>query len=268
MIGTVKELFDSLWLKYFQGHEHVRKVYELFLEKESEVVNDHIALRTFDDEAVSIEKVSSKFKSLGYHAKGMYVFKEKKLKACHFEHENEKYPLVFISAFDVKSLSISNRELVNNVLLKLRNRRLENEDLLMGGRLWEPISYKDYQNLRSESEYAAWLCAFGYIPNHFTVSLNHCEQLRDFDILIPYLKENNIVLNDSGGIVKGTKEDKLIQASTKADVVEVEFSDGKYKIPGCYYEFAKRYLLPNGKLFRGFITTSADKIFESTDHKN
>ena len=34
-----------------------------------------------------------------------------------------------------------------------------------------------------------------------------------------------------------------------------------------YYELAKRYPLPSGELFQGFVPASADKIFESTDAK-
>jgi len=35
----------------------------------------------------------------------------------------------------------------------------------------------------------------------------------------------------------------------------------------CYYEFAYRYNKENRDVFTGFITNSADKIFESTDMK-
>jgi hypothetical protein len=41
--------------------------------------------------------------------------------------------------------------------------------------------------------------------------------------------------------------------------------EGLKEIPGCYYEFAKRYPDADGKLYSGFIAKSADKIFESTD---
>jgi len=43
--------------------------------------------------------------------------------------------------------------------------------------------------------------------------------------------------------------------------------EGEFDITGCYYEFAKRYKTSDGKLFRGFIAKSADKIFESTNRK-
>jgi hypothetical protein len=48
----------------------------------------------------------------------------------------------------------------------------------------------------------------------------------------------------------------------------MEFQDGMFEIPGCYYEFARRYTDKEGNLFSGFIAKSADKIFESTNFYN
>ena len=59
----------------------------------------------------------------------------------------------------------------------------------------------------------------------------------------------------------------LEQSSTLADSIEVELSDKKMQIPSCYFEFAKRYPLESGELYQGFVASSADKIFESTDKK-
>jgi len=81
------------------------------------------------------------------------------------------------------------------------------------------------------------------------------------------LKTNNFLLNDSGGEIKGSTDVYLEQSSTRADPTQVAFSDGTKTIPCCYYEFAKRYTMPDGKLFTGFVAQSADKIFESTDNK-
>ena len=56
-----------------------------------------------------------------------------------------------------------------------------------------------------------------------------------------------------------------IWGSKNASSVEVKFTEGVYNIPGCYYEFAKRYPDSSGQLYQGFVAASADKIFESTD---
>ncbi|MCH1414074.1 MAG: DUF1338 family protein, partial [Glaciecola sp.] len=124
-----------------------------------------------------------------------------------------------------------------------------------------------YLTLLEESEYAAWMSAWGYIPNHFTVSVN---QLSNFDTLESVndkLKLAGFTLNTSGGEIKGSPEVLLEQSSTMADKAPVEFSDGPQTIPSCFYEFARRYDVTPGKLYTGFVAASADKIFESTNVK-
>jgi hypothetical protein len=119
--------------------------------------------------------------------------------------------------------------------------------------------------LLEESEYAAWVAAFGFRPNHFTVSVNDLKQFSGIAEVNQFVKDNGFTLNTSGGEIKGTPESFLEQSSTMANSVEVEFSNEKRVIPSCFYEFAQRHPLPNGQLFKGFIAASADKIFESTN---
>jgi hypothetical protein len=72
-------------------------------------------------------------------------------------------------------------------------------------------------------------------------------------------------MNSSGGEVKGTPAECLEQSSTLAGKVKVDFIEGTFEVPACYYEFARRYKDKHGHLYTGFIAKSADKIFESTD---
>ena len=51
------------------------------------------------------------------------------------------------------------------------------------------------------------------------------------------------------------------------ETFEVEFADGGLTVPGCYYEFTRRYPLASGDLFQGFVAKSADRIFQSTDRR-
>jgi hypothetical protein len=101
--------------------------------------------------------------------------------------------------------------------------------------------------------------------NHFTIDVGALASFPDLHALVAFLQEHAFVMNTSGGLIKGSKAERLEQASTRADAVEVEFSDKTAKIPSCYYEFARRYTLPSGETFQGFVPTSADKIFESTN---
>ncbi len=143
------------------------------------------------------------------------------------------------------------------------------EDLLLGERAWPVPRLEDYQRLKAQSDYAAWLSAFGIRVNHFTV---HVNDLRGFEGLSPlnaFLRDAGFVLNgdDRGRAIQGGPQDLLEQSSTLASMVAWNFADGvQAEIPGCYYEFALRHCDPaTGELFDGFVTRSADKIFESTD---
>ena len=70
-------------------------------------------------------------------------------------------------------------------------------------------------------------------------------------------------MNDFGGKIKGDASVFLAQSATLADQIWVDFEDGKHQIPGGFYEFAKRYPLPDGSLYQGFVPTSADLIFKA-----
>ena len=139
--------------------------------------------------------------------------------------------------------------------------------MIFSGTIFNPLSFETYNRLREESEYAAWFYVFGFRANHFTVSVNALKKYNTIVKVNELLKENGFVLNTSGGEVKGEITDLLQQSSTMSDMVKVEFTEGIYEVPSCYYEFAQRYPDTNGELYSGFISKSADKIFESTNYK-
>ena len=144
--------------------------------------------------------------------------------------------------------------------------KFDSANLIFSGSLLKPLSHRIYNELREESEYAAWFYVFGFRANHFTVSVNALKKYNTILKVNQVLKESGFLLNSSGGEVKGTLQDHLQQSSTMADIIPVEFEEGTFNIPSCYYEFAQRYTRPDGTLFGGFVAQSADKIFESTDY--
>ena len=175
-------------------------------------------------------------------------------------------PKVFISELRVEEFSAAAQTIIAKLIEQLPDDVSDRTDFLYSGRLWE-ISSGDYQTLLAESEYAAWLAAWGYRANHFTVSINHLENYNDILTVNSTLKASGYALNTNGGEVKGDEEVKLEQSSTLADKAPVAFTDKTMEIPSCFYEFAKRYPLANGKLYTGFVAASADKIFDSTNAK-
>lgn len=268
MSSEVRELFNRLWDNYIEVTPSAKKVHELLGSSQGDdVINDHIALRTFNLEKVGIEKLAQHFKALGYKECGEYNFEAKKLYAKHYEHEDTTLPKVFISELLVEEFSAELQAAVKEIVDQIDEDLIAKPEFLYSGANWS-ISHDLYERLLAESEYAAWMAAYGYRANHFTVSINHLENFETIVDVNQALKDANFILNSVGGEVKGSPEVLLEQSSTMADSHEVQFSDKAVKIPSCFYEFAIRYNKADGNLYTGFVAASADKIFESTNAKH
>ncbi len=261
-----EEIFERLWLDYKTQNPSVEKIHALFEHENEVVLNDHIAFRTFNKSEININVLSKIFLAAGYIEKGTYIFEEKNLFAKHYEHLTDvDAPRVFISELICEKFSDFLQETIEETVAYIPQEMLASEQLIFSGAIWGAPSWEIYTQLRDESEYAAWLYVFGFRANHFTVNVNALKKYNTLEKVNQLLKDNSFILNSTGGEIKGKEEQFLRQSSTKADIIEVEFIEGNYKIPACYYEFAQRYQMPDGKLFSGFIAKSADKIFESTN---
>jgi hypothetical protein len=262
------QLLTKLWDQYADITPSAKKIHDLLEEKGEEIKNDHIAIRTFNDKRVCIEVLERPFLNVGYEGKGEYFFDSKKLFAKHYEHTTDKNaPRIFISELEMEKCSPKLQETVKSILDSCDQNIFNNPELVLSGSVWKANSQRVYKLLLEESEYAAWMYIYGFRANHFTINVN---ALKDFDSLQElntYLENKGWKLNASGGKIKGTPEQLLEQSSTLADLYSINFEEGTIEIPSCYYEFALRYPLSNGELYQGFIASSADKIFESTDVK-
>lgn len=265
-MSTLDNLLNKLWTQYTEINPRAHAIYSLLQSEGETVSNDHIAFRTFNLDAVNIEKLAKCFTAHGYEYGGDYHFPAKKLYAHHYQHEDSSYPLVFISQLLLEEFSSELQRKIKTMVDQVQPGFTEQWDFAAGGRPWA-MKYADYLSLKEESEYAAWTAAFGFRANHFTVYVNDLKKYPDLQSLNAFLKEKGYRMNDSGGEIKGSPEQLLEQSSTMAESVEVDFEEGAYSIPSCYYEFAKRYPTADGSIYRGFIAASADKIFESTDNK-
>ena len=261
-------ILDKLWGQYVTSNPHVEQIHRLFIDKGENPQNDHIALRTLDDPRIDIYALAKVFTDHGYKICNDYDFEVKKLKAIHLEHSDKTLPKVFISQLLTSHFNEFLQKTMKACIDSIPNDLLNNlEELLVSGVLWADISYKTYQMLLDESEYAAWLYAFGFRANHFTMFINDLQNFEGVTEVNSFLKENGFELNSSGGEIKGSPIDLLEQSSTKSGYAEVKFIEGISIVPCCYYEFAKRYKDKKGNLYQGFVAKSADKIFESTDNK-
>lgn len=259
-------IFEKLWSIYTSQNPSAKKVYEIFTNEGEYVINDHIAFRTFNHPKINVDVLANIFIKNGYEYKNSYYFEQKKLNAKHYEHKTDKTaPRVFISELLTEHFSQFMQDTINKMVENIPIELLNSDELVFAGNVWGKPSFKIYEQLRLESEYAAWVYFNGFVANHFTVSVNHLNKYDTLEKVNSFLKENGFLLNDSGGEIKGSPLELLEQSSIKADIIKGQFIEGDFDITGCYYEFAKRYNDTDGNLYSGFIAKSADKIFESTD---
>lgn len=265
MHTDAETLFNRLWDAYRQVTPSADRIHKILGAEEGQaIVNDHIALRTFNLDPVRLDALAAHFLSLGYREGGEYHFEAKKLYARHYEHPDGELPKVFISELLVEQCSDHLQSVVKGLVDQVSPEAVTADDFLYSGRHWN-LDYATYRSLLEESEYAAWMAAWGYRANHFTVSVNHLTNFQTVAEVNQLLKDHGYAVNASGGEVKGSPDELLEQSSTMADRVPVQFSDQTVTIPSCFYEFALRYPGPDGHLYSGFVAASADKIFESTN---
>ena len=261
---TTAELLDALWRDYVATTPQAERIQRLLADRGEHVQNDHVALRTFGMPGIGLAALARPFEALGWRARDHYRFDDKHLIARYWQHDDPALPKVFISELRVAELSAAAHQIIEHLVMQLPRDFGARADLPYTGRAWQ-VRRAEYESLLVESEYAAWVAAFGFRVNHFTVLVNALTTFPDLQSLDAFLVDHGFTLNEAGGAIKGSPAELLEQSATRAESIPVEFTDGMLRIPSCYYEFARRYRRPSGELFHGFVPASADKIFESTD---
>lgn len=264
--SNLDSIFEKLWVEYLRLNPSVAFIHNKLAEREGVVSlsNDHIALRGFAVPGLGLKELAADFVAEGYFEAGNYEFPSKKVSAKHYEHADSSRPKVFVSELRVQDCSPSIQETLCEILEPLAGVVERDGPLCIVGRPWK-IAKAQYDALVGESEYAAWTAAHGFRANHHTVSVNDLRTFSSLAEVNDFVSSLGIALNNSGGLIKGSPEEFLEQSSTRSESVTVDFEDQQALIPGCFYEFARRYPLQSGELYHGFISASADKIFESTD---
>jgi Domain of unknown function (DUF1338) len=260
-------------------------VQEKLIQNANDIENDHIAFRTMGVPQLGIQSFEKIFLHYGYQRREPYHFAHKKLDAFWYSPPDPKYPRIFVSELRVQDLSLEAQKIIHSYTNEVQTDPVDSLDLDNGlevdaflhHALWRLPTLTDYEALQAESEYAAWVIYNRYYLNHFTVSVhnlpaphNTCEGFNAF------LKAHGFKLNNSGGEVKTSPDGMLLQSSTVAEMIDVEFLNGETKqISGSYVEFAERRVLPQFAHLEahqirrehrreGFEAGNADKIFEST----
>lgn len=262
--SSVESLLEILWRDYTRSTPQAERIHALLSARGEQVHNDHIALRTVDLAGLGIDAIARPFIALGWQPREDYRFSDKHLCARYWQHPDPAVPKVFISELIASELPSRAQELLQQLLTQLPDGFAHRSDLAWCGRPWQ-LDSAIYRELLTMSEYAAWVAAFGWRVNHFTVAVDRLRTFADLAAVNQFVMENGFSLNTAGGAIKGSPADLLEQSSTLADRIDVEFTDGVYRVPSCYYEFARRYRDAHGQVFHGFVPASANRLFESTD---
>ena len=289
---TINLVLESLFETYSKRVPDVTKITEAMVSNnivsnQSEIINDHIAFRTMGVKHLGIKSFEKIFLKHGYKKRDFYSFKEKKLNAYWYSHSEKNMPRIFISELKVDELSKDAQKIIKQYTNQIKNDPVDNIDLnnsneiinFLTNPLWTLPSLFHYNELLKETEYGSWVIYNRYYLNHYTISVHELKEkyntLEDFN---KFLNSIGVKLNDSGGVIKESKDGFLLQSSSVANKVNAHFKEGMSLISGSYVEFAERKILPefmnldlnkiNSKHRRdGFETSNADKIFESTYQK-
>lgn len=294
---TLDSILEGLMKRYRERVPDVQAIVDClienrFIQKSSDIENDHIAFRTLGVPHLGIASLEQVFLHLGYQRQDSYSFPEKKLNAFWYSPPSHQYPRIFISELRIEDVSPQAQSIIHkytNEVVVDPIHSLDLDDGLAVDRflhrpLWRTPPWHDYQVLSRESEYAAWVIYNRYYLNHFTVSVHNLPpSVSTIEQFNKFLESNGFILNDSGGKAKISRDGFLIQSSTVAKMVDADFLDDQgrtvqKRIPGSYVEFAERRILPefqhlqSAQIMRehrreGFEAANADRIFESTYSK-
>lgn len=265
------QFFDTLWQDYISITPQAEVIRRLFAATDDEVINDHVAFRTFAHTPLQLDNLEPLVLQMGYSLQDEYQFKAKKLRARSYIHPDSSVPKIFISELLTEQLSEQTQKILAKYTAEI-DQAPSGQNVFWSARHWSAPSFADYKTLMQETEYGAWLLAIGIRVNHFTVSINHLSSVADLKgsaqihRVLMRVKDAGYRVNAVAGEVKGSPESLLEQGSTMADRKAIDFSDGEqHEIPTCFYEFALRYPKADGELYQGFVEANADKIFESTN---
>jgi hypothetical protein len=235
---TIDELLGALWRNYIAATPEAARIHALLTERGELLRNDHIALRTIGAPGLGLDALARPFEALGWRRHKHHQLSPQ-LRACTWRHADPALPGVFICELALDALSPAAQAELSALLVQLPAGFAERADLAWAGRPWQ-LSYAAYQVLARESDYAAWVAAFGFGVNHFAVDVGSLSTFPDLAALNAFLIEHGFALADRPPPAAGSPSEDLEQSATQIDSVAVAFSDATVPIPCCYYEFARR----------------------------
>jgi len=117
--------FQSLWRDYVSITPQAQVIHDLFEATDGEVINDHVAFRTFADTPLRLDVLEPIILAMGYERQDSYDFKAKKLRAHSFIHPDPTVPKVFCSELLVDQLSDASQQIIKKYTAEIEEATLD-----------------------------------------------------------------------------------------------------------------------------------------------
>jgi hypothetical protein len=239
-------LLGLLWDRYASEVPYARTFVQL---SGGSFRNDHVALRTLARPGGGIATFERVFERLGWQRAGGYSFPDTHLEAIYMAHPNG-LPRIFISELRAERLSKRAQEL----LFSLPEDPPAPEPVEALAHWFSappPPQESALLELEKESQYGAWLLAFGRKVNHFTGSVD------DVEVWQRKMREAGVPMKAE---IEGAPGTALRQTATHAAPLPVVLAGGGTRSwPYAYFEIAQR--APH---FDGFLGPQARALFDMT----
>ena len=133
----ISDLLNHMWKTYTSLNPHIKEVLDLIESKEnSKIINDHIALRTFNHNRVNKNKLAEFFISSGYNFVENLHFEKKRLDASYYIHPDNKLPRIFISELRIQDFSSEFQSKINAIINGIDEEKLSDPKFLTNGIPW------------------------------------------------------------------------------------------------------------------------------------
>jgi hypothetical protein len=246
-VNDAEQLLDRLWLRYAAEVQPARIFVEL---SGGSFKNDHVAFRSLRRIGGGIDLFAKPFERLGWQRAERYEFPDVHLEAIYLRHP-DGLPRVFISELIAERLSARARTILAHLP---QDPPLPADPNAYAG--WftaadTPLIEEDLVALNAESQYAAWLLAFGRKVNHFTGAVDDVEAWQS------RLSNAGVRMKPE---IEGDRQASLRQTATLPATLPVHLHGGRtLEWPYAYFELAQR---KTG--FDGFLAPQARRLFEMT----
>lgn len=239
---------------YMDSNPDFKSILNILEQEEEKIVIDHISFRTFDFRSLGIDVLAIPFIEAGYQETKRYTYQNQVVNARHYTHATDKSaPLIFFSELSTYKFSKSLQEIIKTIVDRIPINILCSDKIFLTPTPWKSIHYSIYEQLKSESEYAAGIYANGFLAHHIGIRINNLRKYDNTGKICAFLREKQIPHSIKNNSSQNHIISLIEQVMLKMDNKKKTFLEGDFDIPTPFPEFTKRNYMEDNKMFMGFL---------------